>query len=379
MCGLVGVAGDLRHADVQAFKQMLIADTFRGAHSTGVAGVGANKDVEPDVLKAPMPSWDFLSMLKDVDSVINVQQQILMGHNRHATQGEITRQNAHPFFVEDQLVGCHNGTLLAHATKTFVKDFDTYGTDSEAALASFVKRGTVETLTNIMGAWAFVWFDYRNNTLNFTRNKERPLFFAYEPEKRGKIYWASELDMLKWVLGRNGLITKDMKFLDVGENQHVYFEVPDNLRSAFGEMRVDKYKPKERPATTGTWGQNKYRGGTKTETKKSAGHVSTKQDSEEVVDLNRYLQIKTIRGILQPEHWNGTPEDWVPVDHRGSIIADPAELCTYVRGKSCACCGASIRSDERFRSVAKDCFICEDCAENDSTLAEMLYEAGVMA
>lgn len=394
MCGLVGVAGDIRQSDLNAFNQLLIADTFRGAHSTGVAGVGLNKEVEPDLLKAPMPAWDFLEMLSDVKSVINISQHVLMGHNRHATKGAVNRRNAHPFFVEDNLVGCHNGTLNAFETKKFIDDFDSYGTDSEAALASFVKRGTRETLSNIIGAWAFVWFDYRDNRLYFTRNKERPLYIAIDQTENKKVYWASELEMLKWVLGRNHLITKDMKFLDVGVGQIVSFELPSKLSEPLGKMNVGKYTPKELRATTtnhyesGKWGPGKPRGTTesKTSTSSHSGTHSTKaesktttQEKSDIVDLARFRQVEVLKRILKPEHWNGDPSDWVPLDHFGEIIDKKEDLEIYTRGKTCACCGAKISPTERFRAFAPNTVTCEDCSENDDTLAEMLYEGGVVA
>ena len=40
MCGLVGMAGDILQKHEEMFKEMLIYDSIRGFHSTGVAFIG---------------------------------------------------------------------------------------------------------------------------------------------------------------------------------------------------------------------------------------------------------------------------------------------------------------------------------------------------
>jgi glutamine phosphoribosylpyrophosphate amidotransferase len=233
MCGLVGIAGNLFKSDVDVFNEMLIADTFRGIHSTGVAAVSVNKAYAPSILKSTVPGWEFVTENSRYKDVVDNTAHILIGHNRHATVGGITKSNAHPFYVNDSIVGAHNGTLT---NRLKIHDQSSFGTDSEAALNMMAVKSELETLQTIQGAWAFVWYNYTTNTLNFTRNSQRTLAIA-RSKNMTRLAWASEGDMLRWVLGRDKRNRNEWE--DVHElepNKIVSFEVPakavDPLREA---------------------------------------------------------------------------------------------------------------------------------------------------
>jgi hypothetical protein len=135
--------------------------------------------------------------------------QVWIGHNRYKTTGAVNRANAHPFEVLDEngdvlLVGAHNGTLdnkfeIERQTK------DKYDTDSEALFNLMVEKPNVKAaIGELRGAWSLVWWDATTDTLNFLRNKERPMTYAYTKDRKA-IVWASEPWMIINACRRNGV------------------------------------------------------------------------------------------------------------------------------------------------------------------------------
>lgn len=199
MCGLVGVAGDIAKIDIDVFNQLLFADTLRGQDSTGVAGINLAGDV--DWIKRVGIASD-LQDIRGYDRVVNNRQKILIGHNRYGTQGAKSNANAHPFECGD-VVGAHNGTV-PWDSKNKLPKASTFGTDSEAIFNAIDEIGVEKTLGLLHGAWALTYWDARDDTLNFIRNKERPLYYAFNAAHT-TMFWASEEGLLHWILGRNGI------------------------------------------------------------------------------------------------------------------------------------------------------------------------------
>ena len=211
MCGLVGVAGNLLKKDTDFFKQALICDQLRGAHSTGIIAVD-NKN-ECFTLKTADQGAVFVQD-KEFLSLNNVSQKILAGHNRYATQGEVNDTNAHPFH-HGEVVLMHNGTLYTRSGLSTDKKFEV---DSEHIAYTIGKASTdaeiIDVLEELDGAFALVWYNLRTNKLYMARNDERPIALA---AVGGCVYWASEEKMLDWLLDRNNIRKYEIKDLPEGE------------------------------------------------------------------------------------------------------------------------------------------------------------------
>lgn len=196
----------------------MIADVLRGFDSTGVI-VGDDKDF--GYYKKAVNSLDFLDMkaaAKLVNSNSINRPAFAIGHNRAATVGKINSANAHPFHHGD-IVGVHNGTLRRFSKLDKSRDFDT---DSEALFYNISEHGAKESLSNVDGAYALIWYDDAEGTVNIIRNDERPLTFA-KVKDEDTVLWASESGMLKWLTERNGI--KVEKYFSPKENMHCKFHL----------------------------------------------------------------------------------------------------------------------------------------------------------
>lgn len=189
MCGIVGGAGDMKAFQEDMVKQLLMLDTQRGPHSTGLLSV--HKEFgDAMVVKAVGTPWDLFEHSKFQD--LNKRpHKVLLGHNRWATRGAVTAKNSHPF-THRHIVGVHNGTLRA---QYHLKDYLKFEVDSENIMYNIGEEGIDTTASKLDGAYCLVWFNVQDQTLNFLRNNERPLFIAGE-DGGNNIFWASE----EWML-----------------------------------------------------------------------------------------------------------------------------------------------------------------------------------
>lgn len=223
MCGIVGVMDfggtAITGAGMSIFMQMLHADAVRGMHGTGVFAVdkeGSNYRLR--VGGPPHKLVDSSEWTKFEEFVQKKYVRFMVGHNRYATRGGISTETSHPF-RDGEIMLVHNGTLESYSHLPDAKD---YNVDSEAICHSISKWGAEKTIPTLRGAWALVWYDGFAKTLNFIRNKERPLCIARH-KKHDMIAFASEMSMLQWVLERNGEF--DMDYATLPENQLVTYQL----------------------------------------------------------------------------------------------------------------------------------------------------------
>lgn len=250
MCGIVGVASPtaMNHQMKEFFQSLLFHDVVRGHHATGVVGIDTI-DRSIEVQKKAVPSPLFLEDKDLMDPLFNIKHNynIYIGHNRWATSGAKDADvNAHPF-VRGDVVGVHNGSLRNQRLLDDAKDFIV---DSDNLMYQLNKSGLDDTLAKADGAYALVWYDKRDNTLNFIRNSERPL--AIGQLSNGSWVWASEMGMLRWLIARHKSLSwatykeEEVEYtklysLEVG--QHMRFEFADKSRSLPVPRLVKKTLP----------------------------------------------------------------------------------------------------------------------------------------
>lgn len=234
MCGLVGVVGrDLDDSDIKMFRNLLVLDTARGEHSTGVAVVNGDNTVK--VIKGVGDPFD--SVFQDVEFWRALSKKksvrILMGHNRFATVGKVSKDNAHPFEM-GAVVGAHNGTLR---TVHRLDDGHKFDVDSKALLNHINNHGIKDTSKDVDGAYAITWFDKNNKTFNIARNHERPMHFAV---KNNKLYYASEPWMLEYAAKMSKVA--DIKPIKLEALRHISFDMSkSNFMGSSEIQKLDHY------------------------------------------------------------------------------------------------------------------------------------------
>jgi predicted glutamine amidotransferase len=247
LCGLVGIAGKLEHKDEKTLQRMLLFDYFRGPDSTGLASIKKNGDVK--IAKLPSHPIDLFDSTKYKEASSGYTSQCLIGHNRSATRGKVNSSNAHPFQY-DHIVGAHNGTL-DRASWTRLEDAAGERTevDSQAIFLAISKIGIEETVklmeegkTPTEGAWALTWVNLQENTLNFLKNKHRPLWYAYTKEF-DRVMWSSEY----WIM-KEAIAPATPKYeLHTDNEGHGYWGVQDNWLYRFDLSKLDGKSGRPKP------------------------------------------------------------------------------------------------------------------------------------
>lgn len=234
MCGLIGYVSlsNTPSENLRLSKWVetaIVLDTLRGQDSTGV-GIVSDPSKPATVFKDVVPGWTFTETRRftNVKNSLSKAKAVII-HNRSATMGDVTYSNAHPFTVGPVTLA-HNGTLT-YVPKTALAD-----TDSEwiCERISGDSQAT-EVLSDLMGAFALVWHDSRDGSLNLARNSQRPLVYAVSPSG-DTLVWASEEWMLHACFGRSGWRASD----GIG----VVRDVPPGLIHKFGLHDNDALKPR---------------------------------------------------------------------------------------------------------------------------------------
>ena len=148
MCGIVGIIkkhkSSINHIDLELFKEMLIADAIRGEDSTGAFYIDNVYNVE--YAKSATQPFHFLRSQEYIEFSRKAFQsgQVLVGHNRKATEGNVTNNNAHPF-VSGPIVLVHNGNISNFRTLVPIRLRERHSINVDShAVAHMLAAGTPE-------------------------------------------------------------------------------------------------------------------------------------------------------------------------------------------------------------------------------------------
>lgn len=369
MCGIVGLAGTIHNNEKDAFHDMLIFSQVRGPHSTGVASVSRGNDQEVRVAKVLGRPDMLIDYDKRWDNVVGFGKRMILGHNRFATVGKINAKCAHPYNFEN-IVGCHNGTIPEYRLRNMKEDYTKYGTDSEAVLANIDKFPLQEVMRDLSGAWAFVWYDRRDDTLNMYRNDDRYLCYVYD-ESRKTIFWASERGFIEAACARNKI--KIGTVWEVAPHQHIRWKIPE-ANSQFDKARQVKILSNQWEQAAGTvfnsFGKevpahqqaNASQIINLSDLRKDKEHQSSPFKTVKDFESHQNLQNLDGQGYLKKgrdrQFYRGFRGDLLPKAEFERLTKD-----------GCCWCDASSTWGQPVRFLNKDTHLCLEC--NDDTSVRM--------
>jgi len=252
MCGLVGVItkalNGLTHNQIDWFQDALIADAVRGVDGTGIFAVNPHKNFE--IMKVASHPYHLLMNPEwGKTRTRALDAKILAGHNRKATTGDPKSLDCtHPFESKNgKIILMHNG---------FVENWKELGTnepvDSMVACEVIANASTVEkAVSELRGAFALIWYNFEEHSINFLRNNQRPLYLA---EDKSAIYWASEDTMLMWLAERNHLTPPEPKLLP--EDSWLRYSVKSNRWTKSVQVQWGAFGKKILGGQSSVWSNN---------------------------------------------------------------------------------------------------------------------------
>lgn len=202
---------DIIDMEKDVFSELMLVSTLRGHQGAGVLTVDAKGKQPINIAKYAGSGAAFVSTPKYVEAVYKRKLSVIVGHCRAPTKGDEDIKNIHPH-IAGTIAGVHNGTMFNVDGKYIDKDTS----DSAILYDAISKRGVNEVVKDSSGAYCLVWADNQNSKMHFLRNSERPLWFAGDVlDNPSTLYWASEADFLRLILGRKG-------------RKFVYWQLPPN-------------------------------------------------------------------------------------------------------------------------------------------------------
>lgn len=346
-------------------KKLLVFDYFRGPDSTGLASIRGDGSVH--IAKIASHPFDLFDTGKFKSTLSGHSTDVFIGHNRAATKGAVNTVNAHPFHIGN-IIGAHNGTLTTQSWKDLEKAVgETFDVDSQAIIAAIDKLGIEETVPLLQGAWALVWYNEDEGSLNFLRNKERSFYFSYTEDFK-KLIWASEWEMIRAANDLSSLPDK----LHKTKEGHGYFETKadmwyrwdiDKLKkgaSSFPSTRVKELLGKE-PAPAYQQGQSPF-------IDRSKVHKATGKEESSTLGQPPFSTTYTSKGINEVFHIFGDEDDPLAGLMEEGDFEDLAQY-------GCAWCSAPIVYGDAPLTILTDTqnILCSACSHDNTDKGVRVY------
>lgn len=292
--------GKIEKVDLEYLQNIMYLTALRGNDSTGIAVVSEGK-TKPRTMKT-VGGPDFLINHDAFQKILEFATKkgvAMFGHGRASTMGSIVAKNAHPHTV-DHITLVHNGTLR----KGVEDEMKLLGTenDSHALCSLIAKKGLVDALYDVEGAYALIVHDAKEECIYVVRNSERPLHLA---EYMGISFIMSEADALKYLVSRSTFTNYTPKIEYFNQNVIFKFDIKTGKHTTDNSL-VDKLAKKFKPPVVPTFKAG-YHGPATASTETSGGtSTSIKYPNGRRLLLSKITKMEkgeTYRlEFLDPEH-----------------------------------------------------------------------------
>jgi hypothetical protein len=389
MCGMGGFIGDkVADSDLILMRNIGLLNMFRGEHSTGMFDVTPGQKVPVKYHKRAVDSVSFIA--SNYYNAWNTRWKdskpvALAYHCRHATQGKVSSENAHPFH-KGNVIGMHNGTIFSKFTNR--NDFDT---DSETIFHNIDTLGLEKTLSELSEkdpAYALVWYDLKKRTMNIIRNEKRPLHYSW---MLGTFFWSSERRHLE--MAYEGAGYKATPVINAFEPFHLYsFDLQEKNFTTYKKRKIEEavepmyttsksystYSPKVRSIS-----ELVVMGKTEHELKHWQSHAYNNWDEKTdkwytdwaFDELKKAREAEEEKSNVVPFKADDLPFEKAEEKSGGKsgrrflvgpgLMSEATESAYRAKLKQgCQCCGEKTGFDDAVFWVNNSDYLCLDCTEN---------------
>lgn len=339
------------------FKSLLYVSAFRGLDSTGMFSVQRTQtewkagQIHTVTMKDTVPSPAFIYRAEKAKMFEDLyKKRALVGHCRAATLGKVSVENAHPFEFEN-VVGVHNGTI-----RQDFKHSKVYETDSEALYKNINDHGIEDALNEVetaSAAYALAYFDFRDLTMNFVRNLQRPLWMSFTDNKKTLIF-ASAPEMIRFVADMHN-IKLEAYNKDTAEiwypPEHELFSFPILDVASFSEHSRKKLKIKKKIYPVSTYyGYGSY--------------SNQKVWDDDFSGVAPAFIKKETRAVKRRQK-KGHKGDLLSEAYHKALIDDGCSLCRKVPEE---------KEQDKVVWYDKEVYICPSCVEENEWVRDFLLE-----
>lgn len=248
MCGIVGFITEEKAIGAAERKKFFVnalrAGVVRGDDGTGIFMVPHDLEGPADWCKVGGNAEHFLSD-KHTISRLGYKEDFetyrsVIGHNRSATVGSVSTANAHPF-QEGPITLVHNGTLNSmHGLPTPKHKAKGADVDSHVITHNLATASVADVVKELDGAYALVWHDARDQSVNLLRNDRRPLHLMLLKYHK-TIVLASEAEMLHWLVERSAFTAGDAIYYPE-PGYHLKFTPEGGIKPHVAKLEMHKFK-----------------------------------------------------------------------------------------------------------------------------------------
>jgi len=188
MCGIYGAVSLGGKIDIAIIKGLTWANRQRGTDSVGFFDSNGKRIRRACDPATALAEKDVQAWLNDFDG------WAIAGHTRHATQGTVTKRNAHPFRF-GHIIGTHNGIVDSPAK---------YIVDSEY-LIDLITTSGYQALNDVCGYWGLAWFDSNDESFWLAMH-DGQLSFTVRDDV---VYYSSDSKHLASIVGGDSYSFKE--------------------------------------------------------------------------------------------------------------------------------------------------------------------------